>query len=486
MATGKKILAWVCAGIAATGSVCAGSNTVAGPLYSKFSLTLDSGVRTEAAGPLFYSQQIGSDRQWGVPPFFALTQNKDLELLELDMAYPLVSYRSYGGEYRFQSCQLLSWTGGKSQADDTTRRFTIFPFYFQQRDSNNPSKNYTALVPFHGTLKNRLSRDSIRFELFPLYSETRKRDVLTTNILYPIYHERSGNKLIGRQVWPVWGHEIKGVTYRTNQMDEVEIIGGHDHFFAGFPFYMRYWDNLGTTNAQDLLSCIPFYVRTFSTTRDSTSYGWPFGYTVTEDREKGYWERDFLWPLYVVARGEGKHVTRIFPIYSRARSASTESDWYLWPLYKENYLHAPPLERKRSRVLFFLYSDTVECNTNSAESLRRIDLWPLYSSRREMNGNRQEQALSLLEPFFPNNEHFPREYAPVYTLWRREENAKAQTSSQSLLWNLYRKECSPETNRTSFLFGLFQRAQEGEKTSWRLFYLPTRKTGAESGPQAGH
>ncbi len=44
---------------------------VAGPLFSRFALTLDSGSRTEAVGPFFYSQQKDSEKTWGVPPLFS-------------------------------------------------------------------------------------------------------------------------------------------------------------------------------------------------------------------------------------------------------------------------------------------------------------------------------------------------------------------------------------------------------------------------------
>ena len=36
------------------------------------------------------------------------------------------------GEYRFHIGQLFSFAGGKDQQDAEARRFTLFPFYFQQ------------------------------------------------------------------------------------------------------------------------------------------------------------------------------------------------------------------------------------------------------------------------------------------------------------------------------------------------------------------
>src|SRR5271156_888362 len=55
----------------------------AGPLYSEFPLTLSSGYRCEAAGPLYYSQQTESQRQWGLPPLYCYTRTPDVDWTEM-------------------------------------------------------------------------------------------------------------------------------------------------------------------------------------------------------------------------------------------------------------------------------------------------------------------------------------------------------------------------------------------------------------------
>ena len=95
-----------------------------------------------------------------------------------------------------------------------------------------------------------------------------------------------------------------------------------------------------------------------------------------------------------------------------------------------------------------------------------------------MNGDRRLQILSFLEPFFPGNSTISKEYAPVYSLWVSERNAKTGASSQSLFWNLYRHEKTDRSRKTSILFGLFEYKNEGENSSLRLFYLPIGKSGA--------
>src|SRR5262249_19270056 len=151
-----------------------------------------------------------------------------------------------------------------------------------------PEKNYTAIVPFYGTLQHRLFKDEIHFVLFPIFAETRKRDVVTDNWIYPIFHLRHGEALTGWQFWPLFGREHKDLTWRTNSWEDVEPIGGHDKRFVLWPFFMDQHGGIGTTNAFHEQGFIPFYTFLRSPQRDSTTYFWPLGVTHTEDREKKY------------------------------------------------------------------------------------------------------------------------------------------------------------------------------------------------------
>lgn len=444
---------------------------VAGPLFSEFDLTLELGHRKEAVGPLYYSQHQDTVEQWALPPFYTKTYDPSLELTEIDSLYPLFTYRRYGGEYRVQFFQLYAHAGGLTQEDKLRKRFTLFPFYFQQR-SPETNQDYTAVMPFYGHLVNRLFRDDIKFVMFPAYAVTHKKDVVTTNYFYPFVHVRHGNKLGGWQIWPIVGQEQKEVTTKTNTLDEVEIIPGHKKFFALWPFFFKDQFGLGTDKPERHLTVLPFYSSMHSPVRDSVSYGWPFGFTSTDDREKKYVEHDLFWPLYVFAHGEGKTTTRIWPFYSQAHNEFQESDFYMWPVYKYNRLHSDPLDRERTRILFFLYSDTREKNTQIKKENRNVAFWPFYTYRQDMEGNSRFQALALLEPILPNSKSVVRDYSPLWSIWRSEKNAKNGATSQSLFWNLYRHQTSPEVKKTSLLFGLFQYQSTPAGRRWRVLYIP--------------
>ena len=461
-----------CVGGALTCAAQAAGSPSAGPLVHEFSVTLAPHTRTEAAGPLFYREVGEGFSQWALPPFFSRTERTDVDATEMDVLYPLLTYDRFGAEYRFQIIQLFSFSGGGSQQGDTAERFSLFPFYFQQR-SADPSRNYTALLPFYGHLKGRLLRDEIRFVLFPLFSETRKKDVVTDNYVFPFFHLRHGNALTGWQFWPLVGHEHKGVTTRTNVADEVEILGGHDKFFAAWPFFFRNRLGLGTTNEQTQNVLLPLYSTLRSPARDSTTVLFPF-FTRTEDREKRFTEWDVPYPLVVFARGEGKYTTRVWPFYSHATNAVLTSDFYLWPLYKYNRAQAEPLDRERTRWLLFLWSDLSEKNTATGAAFRRKDLWPLFTWRHELNGNERLQVLAPLEPLVPNNKSIERNWSPLWSLWRAEHNAQTGARSQSLLWNLYRHDEAGGAKKCSLLFGLIQYQSTPEGERWRWFHWPEK------------
>jgi hypothetical protein len=454
----------------------------AGPLYDQFPLTLDSGHRTEAVGPFFYQQERDTEKSWGVPPLFSRVTDPAIESETYNLLYPLLTYEIYGSAYRWQFCQLLSIAGGQNQTEVPRNRFTLFPVYFQQR-SPDTNENYTALLPFYGHLKDRLFRDEIFFVMFPIYSETRKHDVVTDNYLYPFFNLCHGDGLHGWQFWPVVGTEHKDVTTRTNSFGEMEIIGGHDKSFLLWPLYLRQDTGIGTDNPDKFRASIPLYATTRSPQRDSTSVLWPF-FNWIDDREKKYREWEGPYPFVVIARGPGKTTTRVLPLFGRSHNDTFESDFYLWPLYKYNHLHGGALDQERTRILFYLFVDLTEKNTGTGRVKRRVDLLPLFTWHRDFNGNRRLQILAPIEPVLPGSSGVERNWSPLWSLWRAENNPKTGVASKSLLWNLYRYDTTPSTKKCSLLFGLFQYQSNAESKKLRLLYIPLVKTHQPAGHPA--
>ena len=445
------------------------TNLEAGPLYHSFPLTLAPGQREEILGPLFSHQRKEGEEEWALHPLISFARDESVDFSEFHLLYPIFSVNRFGRESRVQFFQLFSFSQGQNQEDQSTRRFTIFPLYFQQR-SDDPSKNYTAFLPFYGTLKNRLLRDEAHVVLWPIYVQSRKRDVVTDNYLYPIFHLRRGDGLAGWQFWPLIGQEHKDPTSRTNRFDEVEIIGGHEKSFVLWPFFFQQRLGIGADNPVWQQALLPFYSLYRSAPRDSSTYLWPF-FTYTEEREKKYREWGAPWPLISLARGEGKTITRLWPLFSQASNTNLTSKFYLWPVYKFNRLHSDPLDRKRMRLLFFLYSDVVEKNTETGQARRQLDFWPFYTYHKDFNGQKQWQVFSIIEPLVPNNRGIERNYSPLWSVWRYEKDPKNHRLSQSLLWNLYRRDKSGDSNRYAALFGLVRYESGPEGKRWSFFHF---------------
>jgi hypothetical protein len=445
----------------------------AGPLFDSFELTLAPGHRTEAMGPFYYSELKESQKLWAIPPLFSWTRDPEVDSEEIDFVYPILTYDRFGEQYRWQLFQLLSFSGGRTQRETERDRFTLFPFYFQQR-SSDPSQNYTAFFPFYGHLQNRLFRDEIFFVMFPAYGRTRKKDVVTENYLYPLFHVRHGMGLDGWQFWPFYGREHKDVTTLTNGFGDVEIRGGHDRGFVFWPLFLQQTNGIGTENPSRTLGSLPLFSIERSPQRDVTTVIWPF-FSKIDDREKKYWEWQAPWPFVIVARGEGKTATRVVPLFGHGHNTNLESIFYFWPFYKCNRVHSEPLDRVRTRILLFLYSDTIARNTETGVFEQRTDFFPFYHYRHDFNGNTRVQVLSILEPFVANNKSIERDYSPLWSFWRSETNPKTSATSQSLLWNLYRRETAPGARKCSLLFGLFQYQSDANGKRLRLFYIPLAK-----------
>ena len=446
----------------------------AGFFYDQFPLTLDAGRRTEAIGPLFYSEQKGSESTWALPPFYSYYANPDVETREYDFLYPLFTYEYYGKEYRWQFFQLWSHAGGQVTENEDAKRFTIFPFYFQQR-SPKTNENYTALIPFYGHLQHRLFRDKIFFVMFPIYGQSQKKDVVTDNYLWPFFHLRHGDGMSGWQFWPVVGNEHKEVTTVTNGFGDLKTIGGYDKFFALWPFIFKVTEGIGTENLSKSWGVLPLYLQTRSPSRDSTTVLWPF-FSWIDERGKQYREWQGPWPFVIFARGEGKTTSRVWPLFSQSHNATMESDSYLWPVYQYKRTHSDPLDLERTRILFYLYENTVQKNTATGESKRRVDALPFFTYHRDYDGRSRLQILAAVEPAVPNNRGIERNWSPIWSIWVSEKNPKSGAYSQSLFWNLYRHESAPGSKKCSLLFGLFQYQSDTEMKKLRLFYIPVLST----------
>jgi len=109
---------------------------------------------------------------------------------------------------------------------------------------------------------------------------------------------------------------------------------------------------------------------------------------------------------------------------------------------------------------------------------------PFFTWRRDFDGNERLQIFAPVEPALQNNRGIERNWSPLWSVWRWEHNPKTGAASESLLWNLYRRDTSSGVKKCSLLFGLFQYQSDGENKRLRLFYIPVLRTHQTAGQSA--
>ncbi len=455
-----------------------------GPLELRTATVREPGERHEALGPLLSGEVHGSQQWWALSPLVVDLEDPEIGRRHFDFLYPLLTYDRFETESRWQLLQWLNVATSQPIGDgtnsDTRVRRNFFPFVFSQK-SPSGTNDYFAVVPFYGHMNNHLFRDEIRFVALPLWVVTRKKGVETVNVPAPFFHLRHGAGVDGWQLWPLLGHETREITWRTNVLDEAELVPGHEKSFLLWPFAFSSRFGLGSTNPVTERMILPLFSVSRSPARSSTSVVWPF-FNRTEDREKGFTEWGAPWPFITWADGPGKTARRVWPLFGTEKTPVRSREFVGWPFYKHRRITKPALVSDRWQSLFFLYDQSRDVSVTTGARSERRDLWPLFWWKRDFEGRERLQVGALLETLLKNNETAERAYGPLWTLYRSERNPARGLSSQSLLWNLWRRESGTNAVTTSALFGAIRTRRDDSGLQWRLLWRPFGTAGEGAAP----
>lgn len=390
-------------------------------------------------------------------PFYTSFENLENGNRSSYLLYPLIHWRDRGevnDRGGFRLVQSLDY-------DSTENSYTqVFPFYFHNK-TGDPERDYLALWPFAGTVKNKLWRDEIKFVAWPLYVRTVRDDEIRTHTPYPFIQNLSGPKSSGFGFWPFYGH--------------FEREGDYDKTYALWPFYYNEYHNLDEETPYQRLGVLPFYTRETAAGLKSETFAWPFfGYTREEAPRKEYWENRYFWPFFVQADGEKRTVNRWMPFYTHETKQNVDKRWYMWPLLKRKTFQEPGYIRDRTSILYFLYRE--EKRIYSDATAMKSTLWPLYGYYDSGTGHKQLQVLDPLTSFFPRNEKVRENWTPLFTLYRYDE--RSGNRRHSLLWDFIVWE-KDETGTLGFYLGpLFQWEAGGD---WELLRGLMRRTTEDGG-----
>ncbi|MBE0599235.1 MAG: hypothetical protein IH614_18485 [Desulfuromonadales bacterium] len=371
-------------------------------------------------GPFFKYERKGTEREVGLRPLVSYAWDRRSEVAYGEFLYPVGSRKRSRGASSFQALRLLQSDFGQRELG-SDNEFMLFPFIFYGESAERG--RYFALFPIGGKLHDKFGRDEIRFALFPLYGRTTRGTTTVTNLLWPIFARTEGEEEHGLKFWPLFGASEKEGVYRRQ-------------FFL-WPIFFADDLRLDTDNPLRRRSAFPFYLQEESPAASSRTVLWPF-FSYRHHRAQDYEEWNFPWPLFRVTRGSERQGERFLPLWADERAGSNRKRWFLWPAYRIEELQTEMIERRRDRLFFFLFSTLQEKKIGVPEPLRRTSLWPLFTWE-EKGGVTHFHTLSLLEPFFPENEGIQRNWSPLWRLYQRRYDRHGNEIS-SFLWNLYWKE----------------------------------------------
>lgn len=414
------------------------------PFTTQWSDSSTGTERRSFLGPIGFDTRSTAGTTKGVRPLILI--KKDSEHVKGHLLYPFLNWESSPQGSQGDFFNLVRWANVTNDRDGTTiRSFEVWPFYLG-RETGNPETSYRALFPIAGTVKNRFSNDRIDWIGFPLYGRFERRGVVTTTAPWPFIKHVSGAGTEGFEFWPFFGSRGKKGEFKET--------------FAIWPLYHHNTRNLPDGMTTEELAVLPFYSRSRSETAVSETYLWPFfGYTLSD--EPRYREQRWLWPLFVTARGEDRHVDRWAPFYTFSDRKGVRKTWVLWPLFRHQSWAEAGLEVEKRQVLFFLYWNLEQRSASNPKlkSAHKTHLWPLFSHWDNGAGHTQFQVLSPLEVFFQHNDVVRTVYSPLFSLYRLEHRPSGDMHA-------------------SFLFDLITYHREGDLRQFNLGpLLETRRDG---------
>jgi hypothetical protein len=426
------------------------------PLYdARYDPVERASVRS-GLGPLLSSsrERDGAWEDVAVRPLYHRHRESLLDKEEVEGLYPVLQYTRREQDWQFQFLYVVDLRGEGSIPEEREERADLFPLYLSGR--RETGETYHWVFPFGGKAYDRLGREEIEFVLFPLYVRTLWRGAERRFFLWPLFMVVQGEGHTGFRLGPVYGEERK--------------VGVFERRFVLWPFFLHERKDLDTDNPEESRVVFPLVMSIRSPARDTTTTLWPL-FTHRVDRERKFEEWQFPFPLFIIARGESRHVNRFLPFFTEERyllrdlllvkEMRVRNSAVLYPLYSRTEDETPGSLVVRERVLWWLYSDARE--TGREGDARRVDMWPFFRYVRNKEGWVTCQALALLEAFMPGNEVFERNWSPLWAIYTYRRNPEGD-EAHSVLWNLVRVEATREGRAVEVLGPLFAYREQREQS----------------------
>ncbi len=428
------------------------------PLFSQHQ-ALDGARERDLLFPFIHQRETAKDTGWGIRPLFFTTKGKSGFTRETTFLWPLGRYSAKPGELEFRLIPLFSYKARYNEDGVVDSDWIVLPGIFAGTDKKEG--DYFAFLPFYGTVRGLLARDSMDFVLFPLYVKTHDGGYEGLNILFPLYASGEGDGRTVSTVFPFYLRQSKE--------------GRYDKRTYLWPFFHDHKLNLNTADPVRILSFFPFYSREDSTSGqiEARGYLWPFfGYRL--DRGRGYVEYDMPWPFFRYLRSEKIDHTRVWPFWSRWENKAKHITDYqvLWPIGWASHLDDEKMTKDSLWILPLYWDHHARFKRKDGaydeSSERSTHLWPLFHRNRSRTGDLE---FAVLSPWWFEDTHpygFRDNYDPFFTLFYYGHRAADDESLTSVLGPLVR---------------VYRKADR----DWRLQVLPFRyeRSGTGDGARRG-
>lgn len=438
--------------IASTGCLSSGSRPYdLGPVVSR-DQSVNGRERFRSLGPILDCRKgLDAESFSAVRPLVSRATAADGERSITDIVWPLAMVKGFRNETDWRALNAFGHDFDTTD-DDSRHRWSFFPLVFGGQDAEG--QRYFSVFPLGGTLHEFLGRDRIFFFLFPLYSRSVMKDLVTHSVLWPIFSRTTGEGIDRFRVFPLYGHSKKAGEWSKRFVlwpfwssvrlgDDGEKGGG----FILFPLYGR----IDAGNRKTRMVIPPLFK--WETDTDHCVVNCP-------------------WPLFQYASGSLNKLY-FWPLWGTKQIGPVRSSFVLWPVVRSRVIANQDRTLRRFNIVPFVHYES-ETPTpvpaavqevgvpavppSGKATSRHFKLWPLLSYTRE----KQDVRFRLLDLWpLKNTPGIERNWAP--------------------LWSFFRHRRHGENRETEFLWGLFRRSRSEDQRSFSVFPLIStrRSTGEE-------
>ena len=419
-------LGTVCLGTVCLGTVCLGASAARAldiklwPLID-YRRTETGGRSLRLLGPLFAYERNDGTSSITLRPLFSLTRTPQRGASELAVLYPAFISRREREQTTLRLLGLVSYQSAPPHpSTQWERRFTVFPLVFYRHSAVRGTA--LSVLPFYADLDNMFGYERIQMIAFPVFLRLQGSLVERTWAPFPFVGWSGGTLGSGVRVFPFYGYDQEGEAHRTR--------------YILWPFYVTQERHFTRPERERRLVAFPFYSSIESPGQHSRGYG-IVAVTHSIDRTAQTDTWGFPWPFWVSQRdlrtGE-RTALRLAPFFGTRRAGDVDSRFLLWPLYRRQTQATADYRHTRRDAFLVLYRDIEDVQFDRGHHRRLRTLFPLVRAA-ERDGRREMSTPAVLDALFPRNEIVRQLYAPLWQLYRREQDG-AQPARWSLLWDL--------------------------------------------------